>query len=88
MGISVAYLQRLFRQVHGVTIIDYLNRMRIERAKFLLLNTNEPVVEIAIEAGFNSRQHFARVFTFLEHISPQEYRRKKRSSEDKQIFLF
>ncbi len=88
LGISVAYLQRLFRQVHGVTIIEYLNRMRIERAKFLLLNTNDPVVEIAIEAGFNSRQHFARVFTSLEHISPQEYRRKKRSSEDKQIFLF
>lgn len=88
LGISVAYLQRLFRQVHGVTIIDYLNRMRIERAKLLLLNTDDPVVEIAIEAGFNSRQHFTRVFTSLEHISPQEYRREKRSLEDKQIFLF
>ena len=88
LGISAAYLQRLFRQVHGMTIIDYLNRMRIERAKLLLLNTEEPVVEIAMEAGFNSRQHFTRVFTSLEHVSPQEYRREMRNSEDKQIFLF
>lgn len=88
LGISVAYLQRLFRQVHGTTIIEYLNRMRIERAKLLLLNTDDPIVEIAMEAGFNSRQHFTRVFTSQEHISPQEYRREKRSSEDKQIFLF
>jgi AraC-like DNA-binding protein/mannose-6-phosphate isomerase-like protein (cupin superfamily) len=88
LGISAAYLQRLFRQVHGMTIIDYLNRMRIERAKLLLLNTDDPVVEIAMEAGFNSRQHFTRVFTSLEGISPQEYRREKRNSEEKQIFLF
>ena len=88
LGISVAYLQRLFRQVHGMTIVDYLNRMRIERAKLLLLNTDDPVVEIAMEAGFNSRQHFTRVFTSLERISPQEYRREKRNSEDKQIFMF
>jgi len=45
-------------------------------------------IEIAMEAGFNSRQHFTRVFTSLERISPQEYRREKRNSEDKQIFLF
>lgn len=88
LGISAAYLQRLFRQVHGMTIIDYLNRMRIERAKLLLLNTDDPVVEIAMEAGFNSRQHFTRVFTSLEGISPQKYRREKRNSEEKQIFLF
>jgi len=88
LGISAAYLQRLFRQVHGMTIVDYLNRMRIERAKLLLLNTDDPVIEIAMEAGFNSRQHFTRVFTSLERISPQEYRREKRNSEDKQIFLF
>ena len=88
LGISAAYLQRLFRQVHGMTIIDYLNRMRIERAKLLLLNTDDPVVEIAVEAGFNSRQHFTRVFTSLEGTSPQDYRREKRNSEEKQIFLF
>lgn len=88
LGISAAYLQRLFRQVHGMTIIDYLNRMRIERAKLLLLNTDDPVVEIAMEAGFNSRQHFTRVFTSMERVSPQEYRREKRNSEEKQIFLF
>lgn len=88
LGISAAYLQRLFRQVHGMTIIDYLNRMRIERAKLLLLNTDDPVVEIAVEAGFNTRQHFTRVFTSLEGISPQDYRREKRNSEEKQIFLF
>lgn len=88
LGISAAYLQRLFRQVHGMTIIDYLNRLRIERAKLLLLNTNDPVLEITMEAGFNSRQHFTRVFTVLEGVAPQEYRRKNRDAEERQIFLF
>ena len=88
LGISDAYLQRLFHQVHGMTIVEYLNRLRIERAKLLLLNTDDPVVEIAMEAGFNSRQHFTRVFTSLEHVSPQEYRRERRNAEAKQLFLF
>lgn len=88
LGVSAAYLQRLFRQVHGMTIIDYLNRLRIDRARLLLINTDEPVVDIAMEAGFNNRQHFTRVFTALEGMPPRQYRLEKRGTEARQVFLF
>lgn len=87
VGVSAAYLQRIFRQVQGETIIEYLNRMRIERAKLLLLNTDDSVIDIALAAGFNSRQHFTRVFTAAEGCSPQRYRSLARKAETKQVFL-
>lgn len=74
LGLSTAYLQRIFRQVQGKTIIAYLNQLRIERAKLLLTNTKDAVVDIAIASGFNSRQHFARVFSDLVGCSPTEFR--------------
>lgn len=87
VGISSAYLQRIFRQVQGETIIEYLNRMRIERAKLLLLNTDDPVIDIALAAGFNSRQHFTRVFTAAEGCSPHGYRSDAKKAESRQVFL-
>ena len=87
LGISAAYLQRIFRQVHGMTIIEYLNHLRIERAKLLLINTDEPIVDVAIETGFHSRQHFSRVFASVEGVSPKQFRLKNRKKESKQIFV-
>ena len=88
VGVSAAYLQRIFHQVQGVTIVEYLNRLRVERAKLLLVNTKDSVIDVAVASGFNSRQHFSRVFTALEGCSPQNYRRNFILSEEKQIYLF
>ncbi|MBQ8202495.1 MAG: helix-turn-helix domain-containing protein [Clostridia bacterium] len=88
LGISAAYLQRIFRQVQGVTIIEYLNQLRIERAKLLLACTDDPVVDVAMMAGFNSRQHFSRVFTACVGKSPLSYRREMQGQTEKQVFLF
>ena len=87
VGVSAAYLQRIFRQVQGQSIIEYLNRMRIERAKLLLLNTDAPVIDIALASGFNSRQHFTRVFTTAEGCSPQRYRSEAGKAESRRVFL-
>ncbi len=88
LGVSTAYLQRIFRQTQGMTIVEYLNRLRIERSKLLLTRTDDPIVDIAVTSGFNSRQHFSRVFTAQEGVSPLKYRQEKRDAEKKQIFLF
>ena len=74
IGISASYLQRIFHQAMGMTIIEYLNKLRIERAKLLLLNTRDAVIDVAVASGFNSRQHFCRVFSAHEGCSPQQYR--------------
>lgn len=88
LGVSTAYLQRIFRQSQGMTIVAYLNRLRIERSKLLLTRTDDPIVDVAVASGFNSRQHFSRVFTQQAGMSPLKYRQEKRDAEKKQVFLF
>lgn len=88
VGVSATYLQKIFKQVQGMTIIEYLNRIRIERSKILLTCTEDPIVDIAVATGFNSRQHFTRVFTACVGQSPQQYRREQCGQQRREVFLF
>ena len=71
---SAFYFCKLFKKVTGINFTDYLSRVRIEKAKNLLLNPNLRVSEIAFEVGFQSLTHFNRVFKKLLGQSPTEYR--------------
>jgi AraC-like DNA-binding protein len=64
----------MFRKVTGINFTDYLARLRIERAKNLLLNPNLRISEIAYEVGFQSLTHFNRVFKKIVGQPPTEYR--------------
>ena len=65
---------KTFKKATGIHFTDYLCRVRIERAKNLLLNPNFRVNEIAYEVGFQSLTHFNRVFKRIQGRSPTEYR--------------
>jgi AraC-like DNA-binding protein len=65
---------KAFTKATGIHFTDYLSRVRIERAKNLLLNPNLRVSEIAYEAGFQSLTHFNRVFKRIQGRSPTDYR--------------
>jgi AraC-like DNA-binding protein len=71
---STFYFCKMFRKVTGVNFTDYVSRVRIEKAKSLLLNPNLRVSEIAYEVGFQSLTHFNRVFKRIMGESPTEYR--------------
>ncbi|HOX58596.1 MAG TPA: helix-turn-helix domain-containing protein [Candidatus Paceibacterota bacterium] len=71
---STFYFCKMFKQVTGINFTDYLSRVRIEKAKNLLLNPNLRVSEIAFEVGFQSLTHFNRVFKKILGQSPTEYR--------------
>lgn len=71
---STFYFCKMFRKLVGVNFTDYLSRVRIEKAKNLLLNPNLRVSEIAYDVGFQSLTHFNRVFKRLCGQSPTEYR--------------
>jgi AraC-like DNA-binding protein len=71
---STFYFCKLFKKVTGLNFTDYVARLRIERAKSLLLNPNLRVSEIAYEVGFQSLTHFNRVFKKILGQSPTEYR--------------
>jgi AraC-like DNA-binding protein/ligand-binding sensor protein len=71
---SSFYFCKMFRKITGINFTDYLSRLRIERAKNLLLNPNLRISEIAFEVGFQSLTHFNRVFKRVLGQSPTDYR--------------
>ncbi len=74
VNMSHFYFCKMFRKVVGLNFTDYLARVRIEKAKNLLLNPNLRVSEIAYEVGFQSLTHFNRVFKRISGQSPSDYR--------------
>jgi AraC-like DNA-binding protein/ligand-binding sensor protein len=73
---SSFYFCKLFKKATGLNFTDYLSRIRIEKAKNLLLNPNLRVSEIAYAVGFQSLTHFNRVFKRIVGQSPKEFRKK------------
>ena len=71
---STFYFCKMFKKGTGINFTDYLSRIRIEKAKNLLLNPNLRVSEIAYEVGFQSLTHFNRIFKKLAGQSPTQYR--------------
>lgn len=73
---STFYFCKIFKKSTGINFTDYVSRVRIERARNLLLNPNLRVSEIAYEVGFQSLTHFNRVFRRIVGQSPSDYRSK------------
>lgn len=71
---STFYFCKMFKKVTGINFTDYLSRVRIEKAKNLLLNPSLRISEIAFEVGFQSLTHFNRVFKRIIGQSPTHYR--------------
>ena len=77
VNLSEGYLQRLYKKEKGISLMDKVLWMRIEKAKLLLENSTLPVIDVAVAAGFNSRQHFSSTFTRLAGCSPAAWRKSK-----------
>ncbi len=76
---STFYFCKLFKKVTGINYTDYVARIRIEKAKNLLLNPNLRISEIAFEVGFQSLTHFNRVFKRIVGLAPTSYRTQLRA---------
>ncbi|ABW31164.1 transcriptional Regulator, AraC family [Acaryochloris marina MBIC11017] len=74
VDISQFHFGRLFKQSLGRSPYQYLMLQRVERAKTLLKRTNQPIVEIALECGFNSHSQFGRKFRQMTGMTPKVYR--------------
>lgn len=74
--VSPAHFTRTFRAVFGETPHRYLQRRRVERAMFLLRETDRRVTDICFEVGFGSLGTFSRTFRDIVGRSPREYRRE------------
>jgi AraC-like DNA-binding protein len=71
---SATYFSKRFKEATGMTFIEYLGRVRIEKAKNLLQNPNLCVSAIALEVGFRSVSQFNRTFKKVTGRSPKQLR--------------
>ena len=74
MHVTTFYFCKTFKKVTGLTFTEYLGRVRIEKAKALLLNPHLRISEIAYEVGFQSLTHFNRIFHQITGEAPTAFR--------------
>lgn len=72
-GYSPNHFQRLFIQVIGISPSKYLENIRIDRAKYLLIENEKSLSDIAYECGFSSPSYFSKVFKKHTLLSPYDF---------------
>lgn len=77
--LSPAYFSQMFRQSTGVAPHQFVLRTRVERAKELLVKEDARVLDVAIACGFQTQQHFAKVFRAFCKMSPTQFRQARLS---------
>jgi AraC-like DNA-binding protein/ligand-binding sensor protein len=74
VGVSRFYLCKLFKKSTGMTLTEHVARMRLEKAKALLVDPANRITEVAFRAGFGSIPQFNSVFKRYVGVAPTEYR--------------
>ena len=84
-GLSTSQFGRAFRQSTGQSPHRWHLNARIRRAKALMLETDDPLVDIALVVGFADQSHFANTFARLSGGSPGAWRREQRLGQDRAL---
>jgi AraC-like DNA-binding protein/ligand-binding sensor protein len=77
-GLSAPYFSTVFKEEMGENLSDYLNRLRVDRAAKLLLDTDFSLSEIAGSCGFEDQSWFSKIFKSYTGTSPGKYRDNNR----------
>jgi YesN/AraC family two-component response regulator len=72
--LSPSYFSRLFKEEVGMTFVEYLSFVRVQKAKTLLRVSSLPIEIIANNTGFSNASYFATAFKKLVGKTPREYR--------------
>lgn len=79
--IHPAYLQRIYHSEQGYTLMNYVNQLRMKKARHLVGESTLSIEEIAVLVGFKSRQSFSLAFNKYFDMNPQTFRRLSRKGE-------
>jgi len=77
LGISGSQFARRFHKLFGISLKHYLLRLRVHHACHLLIHTEKPITDIALEVGFYDNSHFTRTFSKLMGNNPLAYRKAR-----------
>ena len=75
VGFNEKYFSTRFTKEEGMTFINYLTEVRIRRARELMETTDLKIYEISRRVGYNSVEHFTRVFKKYWGVSPGSFRK-------------
>jgi AraC-like DNA-binding protein len=78
LRVSRSYLSRTYKEACGETIIERIHKEKIAAAEMLLVHSQSPVVNIAMDLGFSSQSHFSQVFRKEKGMTPSQYRALKK----------
>jgi two-component system response regulator YesN len=81
-GLSVSRALHLIKEETGLSLSGYVNKLRIDYGKYLILNTGVSLADVAIEAGFYDQSHFTRSFKKSAKMTPFHFRQKYKTSAD------
>lgn len=76
VGMNESYISRLFKKCLNINFVDYLNHIRVNKAKELLIQQQLSVAEIAYQVGYQNESYFSRIFKAIEGVSPKQYAKK------------
>ncbi|MDC9595594.1 helix-turn-helix domain-containing protein [Xenorhabdus anantnagensis] len=73
-GYSLWHMQKIFKEVTGISLGKYIRQRRLAGAVFLLKNSSLPIFDIALDFGFGSQSHFTYMFRKEYGITPHDFR--------------
>ncbi|OCT12911.1 hypothetical protein A8709_21530 [Paenibacillus pectinilyticus] len=78
--LSASYLSHMFKKATGVSVVKYINQYRMEKAKYLLDQSNYKINDVYKMVGFSDMSYFGLTFKQSFGVTPKEYREKVRPS--------
>jgi len=78
-GLSISRALHLFKEETGMSLSNFIIKLRIDYGKYLLLNTEVNIAHLANEVGFYDQSHFTKYFKKFERITPSRFRLKYKS---------
>lgn len=73
MGVTPSHLSRQFKKETKLTITEFINKIKVEEAKFLIKQNELSITDIALKVGFENHNYFCSVFKKLTSYTPKEY---------------
>jgi AraC-like DNA-binding protein len=79
IDINPSHLSRQFKKETNMTVTEYINKRRVQEAKFLIDQNNNSITEIALMVGYENHNYFCKVFKQITSLTPMAYLKKAQS---------